>query len=189
MRYFFDTEFNENVHPIELISLGVVSTAGKELYVVHKDYSKSPQYLSPNGGPLEDYPHLHSCNDWVKKNVLPVLFSPEGANAGSGYIGNDEDIRSLLVEYIADDPHTEFWAYFGSYDWFLLTSLWKGFDKMPKNWPRIYYDLYQFAKHNGSNKTLPQRFKPEHNALVDARWTRKSFDYCIAQRAGGEVWP
>lgn len=181
MRYYLDTEFNENVHPIDLISVGIISQDDREWYGVHRDYVRYPMY-EHEGRPADNYPIIHSCNDWVKKNVLPVLFQQNGpGKAATWFTGDDVKMRDAIVEFVGDDQSPEFWAYYGDYDWFLLTRLFKSFDKMPKKWPQICYDVHQYAKHHGLHKGLSSSretsiHRPMHNALVDARWTKAAFD-------------
>ena len=55
MDYWMDTEFDEDGKTIELISIGIVSADGRELYLVSSEFDPD------------------RCNDWVKKNVLPHL--------------------------------------------------------------------------------------------------------------------
>lgn len=175
MRYFFDTEFNENVHPIELVSIGIVADDRREFYAVAEDYSLAKPFLE-NPKTRDDYPHLWSCNDWVKKHVIPHLFEVVETRDTPCRIGTEKFIREELVNFVGDDPYPEFWAWYGDYDWFLLTRMFKTFDRMPKKWPQICYDVHQYARHHGFHRNLPAKFKPEHNALIDARWTQAAFN-------------
>lgn len=176
MRYFFDTEFNENVDPIEMISIGIVAESGRDWYGINK------LYMEP----------VSSCNDWVKANVIPVLLQPNGVgNAFVATITNEIGLRNAIVDFIGMDTKPEFWAYYGDYDWFLLTRMFKSFDKMPKTWPQVCYDLHQFARHHGLHRNLPQKFQPVHNALADARWTKKAFEFVVESNVHmkGPLWP
>lgn len=188
MRYYFDTEFNENVRPIDLISIGVVNNEGKELYIINEQFAFFDAYKISSD--KESFQYLNSCNDWVKTNVLPILFStaPNG-DENLSMTGNMQGIKNALVDFVANDPYPEFWAYYGHYDWYLITRMFGSFDKMPKNWPQACYDLHQFAKHHGMSRKLPKKLEPEHNALVDARWTKQAFDF--VQSTSGKVikWP
>lgn len=181
MRYFFDTEFNENVHPIELISAGMVAEDGREWYAIHRNYSRHSEYLrflkGEEDGSVEDFIHLHSCNDWVKAHVLPIMHIDwtQQNKGDSLVVGGDEDIKNSLMSFVGLDPAPEFWAYYGDYDWFLLTRMFKSFDRMPRKWPQICYDLHQYARHLGMHRLLPPKLMPAHNALVDARWTKMAF--------------
>lgn len=187
MKYFFDTEFNENVDPVDLISLGIVAEDGRELYCILEGYSRHAEYLrnAESGDsvyrkePLENFRQLHSCNDWVKKYVLPVMhINPwEMPQGSSMVIGGVPDVKSAVTRFFHGDPKPELWAYYGAYDWFMLTRMWRGYDNLPKPWPSCSYDLKQFAKHAGIQvSNLPTKFTPQHNALVDARWTKFAFE-------------
>lgn len=176
MKYFIDTEFNENVHPIELISVGIVAENGREYYGLHDNYAKHAAYLRGDGK-KEDYPHLHSCNAWVKKNVLPYLhLTRDMRNGDIRTIANSEGLKNAIALFVDNDPFPEFWAYYGHYDWFLITQLFGSFMNLPKNWPHACYDILQFARHAGVSKTLPVKLEPQHNALVDAKWTMDAYN-------------
>ena len=55
MSYYLDTEFYEDGRTIDLISIALVTTDGRELYAVSRDAE------------------LHRVSDWVRENVLPHL--------------------------------------------------------------------------------------------------------------------
>lgn len=177
MKYFFDTEFSEMANPIELISIGIVAEDGRELYGTISDFNRD------------------TCNEWVKQNVLTILHQ-SSIKLGPGCVLFDvraEDVAPIITEFVGDDPFPEFWAWYGHYDWFLLTRLFKTFDRMPKNWPHASLDVYQFRRHACvSHKDMPVKLKPEHNALVDARWTKLAYE-TVYQRWHEEserrIWP
>ena len=58
MRYFYDCEFIEDGHTIDLVSIGMVAEDGREFYAV------STEFNPDKAGP------------WVRANVLPKLPSP-----------------------------------------------------------------------------------------------------------------
>jgi hypothetical protein len=175
MRYFVDTEFNEETSEVGLISLGIVAEDGREFYGVNRDY-------------IGDTPEVESCNDWVKTNVLPQLFAslPKDQQV---IVRSREQIRDGIVELVANDPFPEFWGYFADYDWYLVCRLFGRFDQQPKSWNRggsICYDLKQFMMHQGVLKShLPAKFEPEHNALIDAHWTKAAFEKLLTIRDAG----
>jgi hypothetical protein len=193
MRYFIDTEFNDNGSPIDLISVGAVADNGKEWYGIIEGYSHFEPYRKSSTSLKERYPEIHSCNAWVKDNVLPNLKSHKRGDdddyAITQIIGSDDDLRYGLTNFVGNDPYPEFWAFYGHYDWLLVTQLWGGFMKLPKNWPFTCYDINQFARHVGVHHSLPAKFTPEHNALVDARWTKHAFDYVNGVSSRERKWP
>lgn len=165
MRYFIDTEFDQEdrSREVELISLAIVAENGGEFYAINKNYDQD------------------RASPWLKEHVIPVLWS---VNAEMGP-GDDisfggihcslDEMRSHAREFLCRDEEPEFWGYYADYDWYLFTRLW-GFMNMPEEFPKLCLDVKQFAYHLGV-RDLPEPLKPEHNALVDARWTKKAFDY------------
>jgi hypothetical protein len=147
MRYFFDTEFFEDGTQIHPISFGMVCEDGRELYMEFR------------------HGHLGNISDWVKENVLPHLhwennarlLPPEGADR--------------LVEFIGDDSHPEFWAYFADYDWIFLCQMFGTMIQLPDHFPMLAMDLQQWYKQCGAPKTLkPPKPTTAHTALGDAKW-------------------
>ena len=67
MRYFLDTEFDENGSTINLISIALVAEDGRELYLVSSEFS------------------VNAFNDWVKANVLPLLPSQDSWGEQGGH--------------------------------------------------------------------------------------------------------
>lgn len=171
MKYFLDTEFNDNVTVTELISVGIVADDDREFYAINKEYG--------GGGPKN--PKVLSCNDWVKRNVIPILADTVDLDmsATALVLGDPTAIRNGMQDFVGNDPFPEFWAYYGHYDWVLVTKLWKSLTSLPKNWPTACYDVHQFAKHAGRHRTLPKKLEPEHHALVDARWTKLAFQHVL----------
>ena len=192
MRYYFDTEFNENVEPIDIISIGIVAEDGREFYAVNQGYEMGHRFAE-NPKTRDDYPSLWSCNDWVKKNVFPHLYLGEENMVTR--IGGLSFLKESVVEFVGPDPRPEFWAYYGTYDWYLLTRWFKGFENMPSKWPHVCYDLHQYARHLGAHRNLPPKLEPAHNALIDARWTKLAFEKVKEFRnlnvpyTPGSIWP
>src|ERR1700722_11386002 len=58
VRYFYDTEFIDDGHTIELISIGVVAEDGREYYAVSTEFNPE------------------RAGGWVRANVLPKLPPP-----------------------------------------------------------------------------------------------------------------
>lgn len=184
MRYFIDTEFNDNIDPVGLISLGVVADDGREFYAINESYA----------GKKSTDPAVQSCNEWVRINVLPYLtqddpkFDPSVV-LGPTHIGDHQFIKNSLQDFVGNDPFPEFWAYYGHYDWYLVTRLWKSFMHLPKRWPTACFDLHQFAKQAGCHRSLPKKLTPQHNALVDARWTKLAFQHVLGLSNTERKWP
>lgn len=166
MRYFLDTEFDQTVDPVELISIGIVAEDGRELYAVSRYFEGT-------------------TDKWLLENVIPNLYA-HLAEPGDPLRGYDKapdplslvEIRGSIETFLSKDDKIEFWGYYADYDWYLFTRLW-GFLSMPKGFPMLCYDVKQYAMHLGipSVTKLVPEFQPEHHALIDARWTKRAFEY------------
>lgn len=120
MKMWFDTEFIEDGHTIELISIGVVSEDGRSLYrEFHFDEAKA--------------------SDWVRKNVFPHL---------NGERQDRYDIRREIVEFMGEKP--EIWAYYADYDWVALCQLFGTMMDLPKGWPMHCRDIKQLCDDVGN---------------------------------------
>lgn len=144
MKYWFDTEFIEDGHTIEFISIGIVAEDGREYYaeVSECDHSKA--------------------SDWVKKNVLPHL---------TGTLTFRPDIAAGIRDFLGEKP--QLWAYYGAYDWVAFCQLFGTMMDLPQGYPMYVRDIKQLCDMIG-NPRLPEQGKDEHNALADARWNRKT---------------
>lgn len=147
MRWFLDTEFDENGSTIKLISIALVSEGMKEYYRVLVD-----------GWRAED------CNEWVRANVIPHLGPATATRAQVA-----DDLRDLLLR----DGKPEIWADYGSYDWVALCQLFGTMTDLPSGMPMFVRDLRQEIERLGTSaEGLPCRPGPGHNALEDARELR-----------------
>ncbi len=157
MRYWFDTEFIERgpTQPIRLLSIGMVSEDGRELYcevanahyLIDRDYD---QYGDP----------------WLLSNVKPHI-SADGETR--------DEIKARILAFIGDDT-PEFWAYFADYDWVVFCQIFGRMIDLPKGWPMHCLDLKQRMKDRGfERERLPEQGDAEHSALNDARWTRDAW--------------
>ena len=152
MKYFLDTEFDENGKTIELISIGITRSDGATLYIVSNEFE--PQ----------------SCNEWVRANVLPILGdAPRMSRAG---------IRDAVVSFVGGDTEPEFWGYFADYDWVVFCQLFGRMVDLPKGFPMHCMDLKQWAKQSGVKikDAVPQP-PNAHNAIADAMWMREAHAY------------
>jgi hypothetical protein len=150
MKYFLDTEFIESgpAFPLILLSIGMVSDDGREFYVVNGD------------APLE------LANDWVKANVIPHLGEPRVT------------ISTVIIEvlrFVGNDK-PEFWGYYADYDWVVFCQLFGTMMDLPKGWPMYCRDIKQLADYLG-NPRLPKQASTEHNALNDARWNKRAYEF------------
>lgn len=155
MRFFLDTEFIERGpnYPIMLISIGIVDERGGSLYLVSQDFSE------------ED------CSEWVKVNVLPHLGDAPRLPLG--------DIAILVREWVdvqCDGSKPEFWGYYADYDWVVFCQIFGTMIDLPKGWPMYCRDIKQLCDSLGNPK-LPEQNSIEHDALNDALWNKRAFEF------------
>lgn len=164
MRWFMDTELDENGSTIKLISIALVSEDGRlEYYRALKD-----------GWETQD------CDPWVRANVVPLLPPPGEAWATRADVA--ADLRVLLLgPRGATKP--QIWGYFADYDWVVFCQLFGKMVDLPEGMPMLCMDLKQEMVRRGITKDmLPEQKGSAHNALEDARWIREA--YVAAARAG-----
>lgn len=157
MRFFLDTEFDDNGRTIELISIGIICEDGRELYRISSEFSEE------------------KCNQWVKDNVLNQLEGPRHTRA---------EIRDHIKAFVLGSGYPEFWGYYADYDWVVFCQLFGSMIDLPEGWPQYCMDVKQFAVQTGMphiNKIVPP---PEdaHNALADAKWTFAMYKKLIGWR-------
>jgi hypothetical protein len=152
VRYFLDTEFWErgHEHPIQLISLGLVSDDGRQYYAETADVDRD------------------ALSEWLKANVVPRLTGPRVSRAR---------MKLDVLEFIgADRP--EFWAYFADYDWVVFCQLFGTMIDLPKTFPQHCMDLKQRMEDLGLKRAdLPAQPASEHHALADALWVKRAADH------------
>lgn len=122
MRYFYDTEFIEDGHTIELISIGVVAEDGREYYAVSTEFDPE------------------RAGSWVRTHVLPKLPPP-----ASQLWRSRQQIRLDLEEFLRIDgtDSIELWAWVGAYDHVALCQLWGPMTALPPTVPRFTRELRQ----------------------------------------------
>jgi 3' exoribonuclease, RNase T-like len=154
VKFFIDTEFSERGPklPVELISIGIVREDGAFMYLVHGGFN------------------AENCSAWVKENVLPRL--------GDGRVSSLEYIAHQLKAFIGSGK-PEFWGYYSAYDWVVFCQIFGTMMDLPKGWPMYCRDIKQLCDSLG-NPRLPEQGKGEHNALADARWNKRAYDFLMS---------
>lgn len=132
MKYWFDTEFIEDGHTIELISIGIVAEDGREFYA-------------------EFYFDSDKASDWVLANVVPHL---------QGKPRDRYVIRDEIVDFMGLKP--EIWAYYADYDWVALCQLFGTMMDLPKGWPMYCRDVKQLCDSLGNPNLPPQSSTEHH---------------------------
>lgn len=195
MRFWYDTEFLEDGKTIELISFGIVAEDGRELYLVNQEIE-----WTEARGDLHDRICRHH---WLMENVVPHLgvctnihqpSHPRTAPQQPGifHVATDDNrvvprrfIRNAVFDFLtAKGGPVELWGYYSAYDHVVLAQLFGPMASMPKGIPWWTNDVQQLAAELELEGCLPaQDASQAHNALDDARWTRKAHEYLEAQRA------
>lgn len=176
MRYFLDTEFIEDGHTIDLISIGLVAEDGRKYYALNYscDYSRA--------------------SDWVKRNVLnslpsqplPQLYASDRQFRESDAYKQGWRTKDLIADeilrFIGDGPSPEFWTEWGSYDWIALCQLYGTMMDLPKGWPMRCRDVVQLLEDELglSQDDWPASLETEgnHNALLGAHTVKKRWEWC-----------
>lgn len=174
-RIFYDTEFLEDGHTIDLISIGMVAEDGREYYAVSSNANWD----------------LIKKSDWLVRNVVPSLpitgrvsldaylknhpnSHPRPPLAMVGPDPSDTRVRPRQVianevrDFIQATPDPELWAWYAAYDHVALCQLWGPMIALPKGVPMFTCDLKQECVRLG-NPQVPAQESGEHNALEDAR--------------------
>lgn len=183
MKYFLDSEFIENGGTIDLISIALVCEDGREFYRQNSDAK------------------FQNANDWVWRNVFPHLqhFHMRGDRSCqplpkiSTCHASDCPWRSRaeIRDEIADFCHIPtygkpvFWGFYSSYDWIAFCQLFGSMTSLPEGYPQWCRDLKQWCVELDDPK-LPEQGKGEHNALLDARWNKRVYEF-LHLKATGQV--
>lgn len=177
MKYFFDTEFIEDGATIDLLSLGIVTEDGRELYLCNIDAK------------------LDHADEWVIYNVFPQLpvfharengwkwnapkKEPGEAWPKSAVVVPRYEMRNRILAMIeTDEEDPEFWAYYADYDWVALCQIFGRMIDLPKRFPKYCMDVKQLCKSLGDPK-LPEQDSLEHVALNDAKWTKQAYEFLV----------
>ncbi len=151
MKIWFDTEFIEDGHTIDLMSIGLIREDGLVYYAECAECD------------------LSRASDWVKSNVIPHL-------RGGITIAPRALIAAEIIRFAEEKP--EFWAYYADYDWVALCQLYGTMMQLPNGWPMYCRDIKQLCDSLGNPKLPPQK-GAEHNALSDALWAREAHLFLI----------
>jgi hypothetical protein len=145
MRIWLDTEFYEDGHLIQLISLGAIREDGAMFY------EETPEAAQ-----------LARATPWLEQNVLPHLKFTPGATKTRQMIAREFD------EFAGAQP--QFWAYYASYDWVSVCQLFGRMLDLPARWPKYCRDFKQHIATIAPDYVLPPQQTTAHNALNDAIW-------------------
>jgi hypothetical protein len=104
------------------------------------------------------------------------------------FVGTEETIRNW--EQVKDKMNTQFYAYFGAFDYVAFSQIFGGFKGYPKSFPQYFIDLKQESDRIEAVQKEKQIFflplkeyekypkqTNEHNALADARWNKQLHEF------------
>lgn len=174
--YDYDLEFLEDGETIELISIGIVASDGREYYAVNRDAPWKKRIAK---------------HEWLMENVVPSLPRLHGderlhrwilSRAGRRWNpctldfahphmrGRDRIAEEVRVFLLAGDTPPVLWANYGAYDHVALCWLWGAMVDKPDGIPMFTCDIQQEARRLGVPwDELPKQAVGQHNALADAR--------------------
>lgn len=166
-KIYFDFEFIESgpENPIYPISLGMIKETGEMDYIIFKDIP------------------WHKANQWVLDNIAPTI--NKDARDSTQPVLNRDQAKQRIIEFAGERP--QFWGYFCSYDWVLMSQIHGIMMELPNNWPMHPMDLKQEMVRLGVKRSELNHIEneQEHHALADAVWNRSVHKYLI-ERANNE---
>lgn len=164
---YIDTEFIEDGRTIDLISIGMVTEDGRELYAVNGEM------------PVRRI----RKHDWLMEHVVPSLpkfsgdarlFAPKRwlFNYSDPCVYKRSQIAGMVLRFIQKTPDPQLWAWYGAYDHVVLAQLWGRMISLPSDIPMWTNDLKQECVRLGNPELPPMPGHREHHALDDAREVR-----------------
>ena len=173
MKYFLDTEFIEQPGFMQLISIGIVAEDGRTFYAENMSFDE------------------REASEWVRENVLSKLrwWTKRGGCSQAFWrmdkLGSREEktevfgtitaIKDVLLRFFNRDDNFEFWGYYSDYDWVNFSWIFGRMIDLPRGFPKYCRDLKQLLDESGKEK-IPDPTN-EHNALADALWNKRLYEY------------
>ncbi len=155
MRVYYDTEFLEDGHTIDLISIGMVDELGREYYAINDD---------------ADWERIEK-DPWLMKNVVAKMGSQDPQPKAQ----IAEEVKEYLSRYLGD---LELWAWYGAYDHVAYAQLFGKMIDLPEGFPMFTHDLKQIDSMLGG-KSYPYQGPGLHNALEDAKHLKEKYDSLV----------
>jgi hypothetical protein len=179
VRYFYDTEFLEDGKTIELISIGIVSSDGREYYAVNSEapWKRIADHQWLRANVARYLPRIHGD----RRLQVSQRRNPMALDFDSPLMKTRTRIASDLVDFIQPQRGTdiELWADYCAYDHVVLCQLFGTMMDLPDGMPMWTHDLEQLWV-NAGRPTKPEQGEGQHNALEDARWNAKLYAACAA---------
>lgn len=187
-KYFIDTEFIDDGKVIDLISIGIVSSDGREYYAQSVEFEGS------------------EANAWVQEHVFPHLdlgcscFTVDSRRAVEDMklnhlLGNVKQHRKLYPKCpwrwrseIAQEikafcnpeqyGRPEFIGWCASFDFVVLCQLFGTMMDLPVDWPHYIKDLqHVLDDRSWTDDMLPEQEGNAHNALADAKHIKRLWTF------------
>lgn len=194
--------FGKSRHFIDLISIGIVAEDGRTYYAISNEfrYKDADTWVQKN---VIDPMYIHTVSVDAR-NSLNVTNYHKYFGKSNRQIAEEIKIFIHLPFINYGEITHEFYGYYADYDWVLLCSLFGRMIDLPKGFPMYCRDLKQsldekltaarnsdfFTKfHIEKEMTLDEKLQEikkhtqyptqenEHNALDDAKWNKKLFDF------------
>lgn len=180
MNIYFDTEFSGLHKDTTLISMGLVSENGKELYLEFTDYNKT------------------QCDDWIKENVLNNTIM-EGNSSVTDIVldemdyhkGDKQTLKGVLLHWLSQFDSVELVSDVCHYDMVLFIDVFGTAFDLPKNVCPVCYDInmdiakeYNVALVDAfdmNREMLLEEFDKvvkgsKHNSLYDAKVIKEIYN-------------
>jgi len=147
MNIYLDTEFILCKNQLELISIGLVKENEACYYAISNEFKPE------------------NANEWVIENVISQLDSNIERKS---LVQIKDEIEEFIGYQMA-----HFWAFMGTYDWFLILQLYEGLPHLPYNFSTFCRELRQEMENaQFPESQMPTNPRP-HHALWDAKWNRE----------------
>ena len=178
----YDTEFLEHGRTIDLISIGMVSENGDELYLISNEIDL----------------HRLARHEWLMANVVPYLplkrikqeyrdeYELKYFHDDLFWDGDHPDfvrvvdramLRRKVIQFILRCHRPELWAWYGAYDHVALMQLVGTMTGKPDGVPGWTNDLRQILHELGDRLSPPDQVSRRHHALADAQWVMNSLGW------------
>ena len=171
MRYWYDTEFIEDGKTIDLISIGVVAQDGRQYYAQNEDchFRRASAWVRANV-----YPHLLEFDMKRQRPIIDAYCAPSRRHVWQKRAWIANNLRAFCDPEVNGTP--EFWGYYSAYDHVALCQLFGPMINLPLGWPMYTRDIKQWCDALG-NPQLPEQHESEHNALADAQWNKRAWEF------------
>jgi len=199
--------FGKRRHFIDLISIGIIAEDGSTYYAISNEFNAkdADDWVYKNVIQNIELEWVKSYSGDGRNKILDRI-EGKGKYGAIKIMQNEigkstkqiaEEIKYFVLQKDSDLDTTkpEFYSYYADYDWVLFCSLFGRMIDLPKGFPMYCNDLKQTFDERLKHQMLLTKetftgimerwkLKPnypkqqnEHNALDDARWNKRFFEY------------